>query len=178
MLIDGVIVVSKCPSPPRVGGAHRAVIAASRFWTVGTQVVASAGRFSWNVSRTVRSFRDFDAVPETRCSSRRQLSAPVAACFTRSRGAGSLSALRVVQSRPAPWTHLTNCCSRRLTPSPVRFRGQSPASSAAERHRYASRPTDVLQSERIGARAKPLPWSRDCDVLPRSRTAALSRVLR
>jgi hypothetical protein len=33
---------------------------------------------------------------------------------------------------------LTSCCSRRLTPSPVRSRGQSPASSAAERHRQAA----------------------------------------
>jgi hypothetical protein len=32
-----------------------------------------------------------------------------------------------------------NCCSRRLTPSPVRFSGQSPASSVAERHRCAAR---------------------------------------
>ncbi len=135
MLIDGVILEAKCPSPPRAGGAHRAVIAASRFGSVGTQVVASAGRSRGNVSPKGVVHRTVVAVPETRSSLRRQLSAPVAACFTRSRGAGSLSALRVVRPRPEPWTHLTNCCSRRLTPSPVRSRGQSPASSAAERHR-------------------------------------------
>ena len=137
MLIDGVILEAKCPSPPRVGGAHRAVIAASRFGAVGTRVVASAGRSRGNASPKGVVHRTVFAVPETRSSSRRQLSAPVAACFTRSHGAGSLGALLLVHTRPEPWTHLTNCCSRRLTPSPVRFRGQTPASSAAERRRYA-----------------------------------------
>jgi len=37
MPIDGVIVEAKCPSPPRAFGAHRAVTAASRFGSVGTQ---------------------------------------------------------------------------------------------------------------------------------------------
>jgi hypothetical protein len=135
MLIDGVFLETVCPSPPRAVGVHRAVIAASRFGTVGTQVAASAGRLRGTASPKVVGHRAVAAVSETRSSSRRQLSAPVAACFTRSRGAGSLGALRVVPSRPELWTHLTNCCSRRLTPSPVRSRGQSPASSAAERHR-------------------------------------------
>ena len=135
MLIDGVILEANCPSPPRAVGAHRAVIAASRSGSVGTQVVASAGRSRGNVSPKVVVHRTVIAVPETRSSSRRQLSAPVATCISRSRGAGSLGELRVVQSRPELWTHLTYCCSRRLTPSPVRSHGQSPASSAAERHR-------------------------------------------
>jgi hypothetical protein len=98
-------------------------------------VVASSGRLRGTASPKVIGHRTVAAVSETRSSSRRQFSAPVAACFTRSRGAGLLTALRVVRSRPELWTHLTYCCSRRLTPSPVRFRGQSPASSAAERHR-------------------------------------------
>jgi hypothetical protein len=135
MLIDGVLLEAKCPSPPRAVGANRAVIAASRFGSVGTQVVASAGRSRGNVSPNVVVHRTVVAVPETWSSSRQNLSAPVAVCVSRSHGAGSLGVLRVVQSRPEPWTHLTNCCSRRLTPSPVRSRGQSPASSAAERHR-------------------------------------------
>jgi hypothetical protein len=135
MLIDGVILEAECPSPPSAVGAQRAVIAASRSGSVGTQVAASAGRSRGTASPKVAGHRAVAAVSETRSSSRLQLSAPVAACFTRSRGAGSLGALRVVPSRPELWTHLTNCCSRRLTPSPVRFRGQSPASSAAERHR-------------------------------------------
>jgi hypothetical protein len=135
MLIDGVIVEAKCPSPPRAVGANRAVIAASRSGSVGMRVGASAGRSRGNVSPKGVVHRAGIAVPETRSSSRRDLSAPVAVCVSRSRGAGSLSALRVVPSRPEPWTHLTNCCNRRLTPSPVRSRGQSPASSAAERHR-------------------------------------------
>ena len=135
MLIDGVILEAECPSPPRTGGVHRAVIAASRFGTVGTQVVASAGRFRGNVSPKVIGGRTVAAVSETLSSSRQRLSAPVAACFTRSRGAGSLGALRVVPSRPELWTHLTNCCSRRLTRPHGRYRSRAAASSAAERHR-------------------------------------------
>jgi mRNA interferase RelE/StbE len=42
---------------------HRIVAAASRFGAIGMQVLASAGRFSWNASRTVESFRDVGAVP-------------------------------------------------------------------------------------------------------------------
>ena len=138
MLIDGVILEAECPSPPRAGGADRAVIAASRFGAVGTQVAASAERSRGTASPKVVGQRTVAAVSETRSYPRRQLSAPVAACFSRLHGAGSLGALRVVQSRPGLWTHLTYCCSRRLTPSPVRSRGRSPASSAAERHRYAA----------------------------------------
>jgi hypothetical protein len=70
MLIDGVILEVRCPSPPGTIGSHRIVAATSRFGAVGTQVLASAGRFSWNAPRTVESFRDVDAVPETRSSSR------------------------------------------------------------------------------------------------------------
>ena len=135
MLIDGVIFEARCPSPPRAVGAHRAVIAASRSGSVGTQVVASAGRSRGNASPKVVGYRAVAAVPETRSSSRRQLSVPVAACVSRSRGDGSHGALSVAQPRPELWTHLTNCCSRRLTPSPVCSRGQLTASSVAERHR-------------------------------------------
>jgi hypothetical protein len=135
MLIDGVLVEAKCPSPPSAVGAHRVVIAATRSGLVGTQVAASAGRFSWNASRTVESFRDVDAVPETRSSSRQRLHAAVAFHARRSAGAGSVGMPLTGRGEPDRATHLTNCCSRRLTPSPVRSRGQSPASSAAERHR-------------------------------------------
>ena len=44
MLNDGVILEANCPSPPRSGGMNRAVIATPRSGSVGTQVVASAGR--------------------------------------------------------------------------------------------------------------------------------------
>jgi hypothetical protein len=88
MLIDGVFLEAKCPSPPRAGGADRAVIAASRSGSVGTQVVASAGRSRGNESPKVIGGRTVAAVSETRSSSRRQLSAPVAACIIWSRGAG------------------------------------------------------------------------------------------
>jgi hypothetical protein len=135
MLIDGVLLEAKCSSPPRAGGADRAVIAASRFGTAGTQVVASAGRFRGTASPKVVGHRAVAAVSETRSSSRRHLSAPVAVCVSRSRGAGSLSVLRLVQSRPELWTHLTNCCSRRLTRPHGRYRSRAAASSAAERHR-------------------------------------------
>ena len=78
---------------------HRAVIGASRSGSVGTQVVASAGRSRGNASPKVIGRRTVVAVSDTRSASRRQLSALVAACFTRSRGAGSLSALRAMPSR-------------------------------------------------------------------------------
>jgi hypothetical protein len=135
MLIDGVVFEAECPSPPRAGGADRAVIAASRFGTAGTQVAASAGRLCGTASPQVVGHRAVAAVSETRSSSRRQVFAPVAACFTRSRGAGSLGALRVVPSRPELWTHLTNCCSRRLTRPHGRYRSRASTSSAAERRR-------------------------------------------
>jgi hypothetical protein len=127
MLIDGVTLEARWPSPPSAVGAHRSVIAASRSGSVGTQGAASAGHFRGTASPKVVGHRTVAAVPQTRSSSLRQLPAPVAACLTRSRGAGSLSALRVVLSRPESWTHLTHCYSRRLTPSPVRSRGQPPA---------------------------------------------------
>jgi hypothetical protein len=88
MLIDGEILEAKCPSPPSAVGAHRAVIAASRSGSVGTQVVAPAGRSRWDVSPKVIGRRKVAAVSEMRSSSLHQLSAPVAACFTRSRGVG------------------------------------------------------------------------------------------
>jgi hypothetical protein len=81
MLIDGVLFEVRCPSTPRAVGANRAVIAASRSGSVGTQVVASAGRSRGNVSPKGVVHRTVVAVPETRSSSRRYLSAAVAACF-------------------------------------------------------------------------------------------------
>ena len=135
MLIDGVIFEAECPSPPRAGGVHRTVIAASRSGSAGTQVAASAGRLRGTASPKVIGRRTIAAVSETRSSSRRHLSAPVAVCVSRSRGAGSLSVLRLVQSRPELWTHLTYCCSRRLTRPHGRYRSRASASSAAERHR-------------------------------------------
>jgi hypothetical protein len=133
MLIDGAIVGAKCPSPPRSVGAHRAVIAASRFGSVGTQVAASAERFSGNVSPKVVANRDDVAVSETRSSSRLQLFAQVAACFPRWSRAGSVCARRRPLSRPEPVSHLTSCCSRHLTRPHGRSRNREAASNAAER---------------------------------------------
>jgi hypothetical protein len=75
MLIDGVIFEAECPSPPRAGGVHRTVIAASRSGSAGTQVAASAGRLRGTASPKVIGRRTIAAVSETRSSSRRQLSA-------------------------------------------------------------------------------------------------------
>jgi hypothetical protein len=113
MLNDGVIFEVQCPSPSGTIGSHRIVAAAARFGAVGTQVVALVGRFSWNASKTVESFRDVDAVPETRSSSMPRLFAAVEFHVRRSAGAGSVGSPLAGPGEPDLATHLTHCGSRR-----------------------------------------------------------------
>jgi len=135
MRVGGVFLDAKCPSPPSAVGSHRSVGAASRFGTVGTQAAASSGRFRGNASRTVESFRDVNAVPETRSSSRPRLVSKVAFHVRRSAGAGSVGSPLARPGTPEPETHLTNCCSRHLTQPHRRSRSGASAPNAAERHR-------------------------------------------
>ena len=134
MLNDGVILEVRCPSPPGTIGSHRIVATASRFAAVGTQVLASAGRFSWNASGTVESFHDGGAVPETRSSSTPRLLAAVEFHARCSPGAGSVGVPLAGRGGPDRATHLTNCCSRRLTQPHRRSRSGASASNASERY--------------------------------------------
>ena len=135
MRVDGVLLDARCPSPPSAVCAHRTAVAASRFGAVGTQVAAPQGRFRGNASRTVESFRDADAVAETRSPSVPRLIASVEFHAHRSARAGSVCEPLAVRSGPAGVTHLTNSCSRRLTQPRRRSRSGASASNAAERHR-------------------------------------------